>query len=111
MNTLSLANWKRFCWWVMVVCLALALCYGSLWYVEQKAEDTPTPIAKSAPSPSKPPSPPTTHPVVREKIQSHGPPMFAVCDYDVDVPDKYKFGSEAYLQQLRKAECEGREIR
>ena len=106
MNALSWANWKWFCRWVMVTCLILALCYGSLWYVQQVDGAPPTPEARSAPEPPKPPK----HPVVREKIPSDAPLMWAVCDYD-DVPDKYKFGSEKYLQQLRRADCKGREIR
>lgn len=36
MNSLSWAAWKRYCRWMMILCLILALVFGSAWYAASR---------------------------------------------------------------------------
>jgi hypothetical protein len=52
--SLSWTAWKRYCRWMMIICLILALVFGSAWYVDlqRTAEvDRPTHAQSAGPKP------------------------------------------------------------
>ena len=43
MGSLSWASWKRYCRWMMIFCLLLALFFGSAWYVDLQTAEVDRP--------------------------------------------------------------------